>query len=214
MSDNVDKRTATQKIEDLEKVVTMLYQATGQLNQRVESLLQTQSDVTLIKDALKILNKKTEAIIQSASAESGITSEAVSALVVSMNVKEMADQTAAHVANGHLTASDTSGSNSFLVCEELQADGSVANPRIQFRMDSLDAANQELLSGKKVGDVVNFGEDKFSVKILEIYEVVNAPAAPAAEAPAAEAPAASTDAAPTTEASVAAEAPAAPVRLV
>ena len=76
-----------------------------------------------------------------------------------------------------------------------------ANPRVQFRMDSQDATIKEALNGKKVGDSSSVGENKFDLKILEIYSIVEpqaeastaqtespAEAAPAAEIPVAEAP--------------------------
>ena len=149
MSDNTDKRTATQRIEDLEKVVTMLYQATAQSKNALENLLRSQGDMALVKDALKLLNKKTEAIIQSAAPETGITVQAVSALVVKMNVEDLTAQVAGFVASGHLTAADEVAADSYLVCEELAADGTQVNPRIQFRLDSQDASTQEAFRGKK-----------------------------------------------------------------
>jgi hypothetical protein len=191
MSENTDKRTATQKIEDLEKVVTVLYQAVSQNKNALEALLRSQSDMALVKDALKLLNKKTEAIIQNAAPETGITVASVSATVVKMNVDDLTAQVAGYVANGHLVAADEVADNSYLVAEELNADGTLANPRIQFRLDSQDPATVEALKGKKVRDVISFGENKFSAKLLEIYSLVEpkaedavteAKSAPAADA--------------------------------
>ncbi len=212
-----DTRNASQKIEDLEKVVTMLYQSTAQIKNAVDNLLRAQSDMALVKDALKILNKKTEAIIQAAKEETGITVASVSDLVIKMNVEDLKAQVAAFVSNGHLVATDTVSADSYLVCEESNADGTLANPRIQFRLDSLgEESTREALTGKKVGDTVGFGEGKFNAKILEIYSIVE-PVAPAAEvapttdAPAATvatetAPAAPAETAPATEATPAPEA--------
>lgn len=185
MSENKDNRTATQRIEDLEKVVTMLYQATQQSVASLQSLGAMQSDMGLVKDALKLLNKKTEAIIQTATAETGITAASVSALVVKMNVEDLTAQVAGYVANGHLAPTEEVAANSYLVAEEYAADGTLANPRIQFRLDSQDQATQDALKGKKAGDSVSFGDGKLSAKILEVYSLVEpkAPeAAPAAEA--------------------------------
>jgi hypothetical protein len=214
MSDNADKRTATQRIEDLEKVVTMLYQATAQSKNALENLLRAQSDMALVKDALKLLNKKTEAIIQCATPETGITVQAVSALVVKMNVEDLTAQVAGFVTSGHLTPTDEVAADSYLVCEELAADGTQVNPRIQFRLDSQDASTQEAFKGKKVGDTVSFGENKFSAKLLELYSLTEpkAPdAAPAAEAaPTAPAPAAEAAAPTTADAAPAEAAPTGP----
>ncbi len=194
MSDT-DNRTATQRISDLESVVTMLYQSTAQIKNAVEGLLRTQGDMVLVKDALKLLNKKLEAVVQVAAPETGITASSVTDLVVKMNVSDLKAQVEGYVANGHLVPADTAGANSYLVCEELNQDGTLANPRIQFRLDSQEPATAEALIGKKVGDAVSFGENKFSAKILEIYSVVE----PKSEAAAETTSAPATDAAPTTQ---------------
>lgn len=216
MSDNKDTRTATQKIEDLERVVSMLYNTVSALDGAVKSLLGTQRDMVLVRDALRLLNKKTEAIIQVAKPESGITAQSVSDLVVAMNVEDLKAQVADYLQRGSLIASDEVSAKSYLICEEQNADGTVANPRIQFRLDSQDEATQAALTGKKVGDTVSFGEGKFSAKILELYALVDAPQAPAqpeaaqAAAPAAEPQAEAPAAAP--EAPAQEAAPAAPAQ--
>lgn len=193
MSENTDTRTATQRIEDLEKVVTVLYQAANQASNAIQNLPSLGADMALVKDALKILNKKTEAIIRAAAPETGINIDSVSAIVVKMNVDDLTAQVAAYVANGHLTVAEEVADNSYLVCEESNLDGTLANPRIQFRLDSQDAATSGALKGKKVGDVVSFGENRYTAKILEIYSLVEPKAPEAQAAPAAEAPQASSE---------------------
>lgn len=180
MAENQDKRNATQKIEDLEKVVTMLYQAVAQLQGVAQSLSVGQSEIPLIKEAIKLLNRKADAIIQAANATTGITAAAVSALVTSMNIEEMKGQVAGYLATEHLAPDAPEvAANSYLVCEEYNLDGTVANPRVQFRMDSQDEPTNAALVGKKVGDTVSFGPNKFSAKILEIYTLLD----PKPEAP-------------------------------
>lgn len=168
----VDKRTATQRIEDLEKTVVMLYQVMSQVKPSVDHLLQQQSEMVLVKDALRLLNKKTEAIVQAATTAAGITVDNVSALVVQLNVQDLTAQVEAYLKNGHIVVAEEVAENSYLVCAELDSAGTVVNPRIQFRMDSQDSTTVESLKGKKAGDVVSFGEDRFSAKILEVYTLV------------------------------------------
>ena len=203
MSD--DKRTATQRIEDLERVVTMLYQTVGQHKGIIESLLPVKTDVGMLKDVLKLLNKKTEAIIQASDPVTGVTFKSVSDLIVKMNVEELQAQVADFLKNGYLVPATEVDKTSYVVCEEYNKDGSVANPRVQFRLDSQVETLLEAMKGKKVGDTVVFGDDKFDAKILEIYTVVDNPAKPedAVAVPAA------VEAAPAAEAAAPAEAPAA-----
>ena len=171
MSENKDTRTATQKIEDLERVVTALYQAAASNKNALEVLFRSQSDMGLIKEALKLLNKKTEAIIQTAAPETGITVAAVSAIVLKMNVEELKNQVEQYVANGHLTSADTVAADSYVVGEELNTNGGVVNPRTQFRIDAQDEATVAALTGKKAGDTASLGENRFSIKILEVYTI-------------------------------------------
>ena len=200
MSENkADTRTATQRIEDLEKVLTVLYQAAQRHEDILGGLGGLKNDMTLVKDALKLINKRTDAIIQSASSDSGITSASVDTLVIQMNVAELVQQTANYVTAGHLAPTDTIVDNTFVVCEEHNSDGKVINPRIQFKLDTQDPATQESLKGKKAGDTVSFGENKFTVKVLEVYSLLD-PNAPKAADPAPEAPAAApSEAAPAAE---------------
>ena len=211
MSENkADPRTATQRIEDLEKVLTVLYQDAQRHEEMIAGLSGMKNDMTLVKDALKLINKRTDAIIQSASSDSGITSASVDTLVIQMNVAELVQQTANYVTAGHLAPTDTIVDNTFVVCEEHNSDGKVINPRIQFKLDTQDPATQESLKGKKAGDTVSFGENKFTVKVLEVYSLLdpNAPKAadPAPEAPAPDNSTGSTE--PTTTAETTPEAPA------
>jgi len=195
MSDNKDTRTATQKIEDLERVVSMLYQSVTALDGAVKSLMSTQRDMVLVRDALRLLNKKTEAIIQVATPESGITAVAVSDLVIKMNVDDLKAQVADYLQRGSLVPADEVSAKSYLICEEQNTDGTIANPRIQFRLDSQDPETQAAFTGKKVGDTVSFGEGKYPAKIIELYTLVDSPA-PQATPPATEAPAQAAPAAP------------------
>ena len=204
MSENTDNRTATQRIEDLEKVVASMYQATGKLILSVEDLMKKSEEANLVKEALKLLNRKTEAIVQAAAPESGISDASVSSILIKLNVSDLIVQTAGYVAAGHLKATDAVTADSFLACEEINSEGTVVNPRIQFRLDSQPKETQDSLAGKKAGDLVSFGEKKFSVKILEVYTLQNPPVPPTQEAPQAaattEAAAPSADTAPAAEA--------------
>jgi hypothetical protein len=169
MSKKTEKRTATQRIEDLEKVLASVYQAVMTHREAIEALAPVKEDMALVKDALKLINKRVEAVVQAAKPESGITSQSVSDLLVQMNVADLASQVQGHLANGHLSPTDTVAKDTFLVCEEFDSNGTMVNPRIQFRLDSQDAQTQELLTGKKVGETVTFGEGKLSAKITEVY---------------------------------------------
>lgn len=211
MSDNKDTRTATQRLEDLEKVLTVVFQGLGKTEQTVNTLLGTQQDMVLVKEALRLLNTKTEAIILTAKAETGITPDAVNEAVSKLNTQSLKNQVNAWIESGQLAATDVVDLDSYVVCEEYHpTEGHLANARTQFRLDTLDKEMNDAFTGKKVGDMVKFGEDKFDAKIIEIYKLLppKAPeaAAPAAQETAPEAPQAVTEAPATTEATATAPA--------
>jgi hypothetical protein len=180
MSDNTDKRTATQKIEDLEKVVTMLCQTVFQLQNTNKALTQLQSDVGLLKHSTKLLDRKLDGVITSASSESGITLDSVKAFMIDASIKELKDQVANHLKNGELLPANEITANGFCVCEEYGTDGAVTDPRVQFRLDSQKKETVDALLGKKPGDLVTFGDNTFSVKILEVYALPPTPSPDAA----------------------------------
>lgn len=172
MSDNTDKRTATQRIEDLEKVLTVVCNALNQMQSAVNNLFQSQQEVGLIKEALKILDRKTDGIVKSATAETGISPNSVRAYVLERNMEDLTKQVADYVTNGKLAPTDSVGSDGYCVCEEYNADGTLFNPRIQFRVDAQNKETADALLGKKAGDMVSLGEGKFTLKVLETYAVL------------------------------------------
>ncbi|CAM6005499.1 unnamed protein product [Sphagnum balticum] len=195
MSDNTDKRTATQRIEDLEKVLAMVCNGLNQLQGAVQALFQSQNELGPIKTALKILDRKTDGIVHSASADGGITFAAIKKYVEDLNIQDLKKMVADYLAAGKVVPTDVVAGDSFLVCEEYQPDGTLQNPRVQFRMDAQEKSTTDLLTGKKVGDLVSLGESEVSLKILELYTITpeKAPETPAPPAPAPEAATPATD---------------------
>jgi hypothetical protein len=210
MSENTDKRTATQRLEDLEKVVASLYEEATRNIGLVNSLLKSQSELKMIKDAIKLLNHKSEAIVMSAMEASGISNDSVNNNMIKLNVLDLQKQVEISVNSGNLVATDVVADGTYVVCEEVNADGTVANPRVQFPLAAQPSEVQELLKGKKVGDLVTFGQPgSLDAKILEIYTLVDVEkakaeaaaqaAAAAAATPVESAPAAETTATDTAE---------------
>lgn len=196
MSENKDTRTASQRLDDLERVCATIFSATQELIRVNNEMSNLVADVPLLKDAAKLLNRRIEAVVEAANGPGGLTNDNVNAAMVRMNTEELKSQVAAWVASGALVPSDAVAADSFVVAEEFDADGKTF-PRIQFPMTSQGEEVQSKLNGAKVGDSVDFGDGKRSLKVQEIYTVP----APAAETPAPAEPAAAPDAIdPTTQA--------------
>lgn len=174
-----DNRTGAQKIQDLENVVASLYQTADQLVR----------DVSLIKDAVKLLGNKLDAVVQASVRGEPLNDDTLAKIMVENNVAELKGKLDKLVDSGLLKAQDEVKDGSFVVGREIDLDGGIANPRIQFVLDTMQPQIRESLRGKKVGELVEIEEGKFKFEVLESYEIVT-PTAPVAvaEAAPAEAP--------------------------
>lgn len=198
MSNPNDKRTASQRIDDLERAVMSIFNVSNNMAR----------DNTLIKNAIKLLDSKLTAVVELLAGGKTVNDEAVSEIMKAKELQEFKDKVTNLVTQGFLVPADEIAEGAFVVGAETEPDaadgtpGKVVHARLQFTLASLDAAIQEKLKGAKAGSVVTFKDDALVFKVQEVYKIVNPtpPAAPAPEAAApAETPAAtqsSTDAAP------------------
>jgi len=168
----VDKRTATQKIADLEAAVMELYQ-TIQIMGR---------DLSIAKDAIKLLGNKLDSVVQAAATGQPINDETVAKLMVSNNVEELKQKVSNLVAQGFLQPSETVPENAFVVGREENDKGETVNPRLQFSLSALENEDfRNKIKAAKIGDVINLQEDKLRFVLLEVYAIVAAQAVPAQE---------------------------------
>lgn len=207
---NTDKRTASQRIDDLERAVMSIFNVANNMSR----------ENTLIKNALKLLDSKTQCMQDALLAGEAVTDEVLTRRMKEKELQELKDKVTNLITQGFLVATDEVGDAAFIVgseCEPDAADGTpgkVVHARLQFTAASLAKEIQDKLKGAKPGSTVTFKDDALVFKVAEVYKIVN-PTPPAAPAPAVEAaaPAPAEAAAPAVEtapAPAATEAPAAP----
>lgn len=182
MSETETKKSATERLEDLEKVL-------GQIIQHIQPLESIAKDLMGLKEAMKLLNNKLEAVVKSANEGGQITDERLSAHMIEANVKELAGKVDQMVASGLLAATNTVGKESFVVINEVDPSGKIVNPRMQFLLSALQHEEvRSKLDGAKVGDKIAIGDQGAVINLLEAYTVNNQNAAsPVAEVSTAEA---------------------------
>lgn len=185
MANEQKQRTASERIEDLEKAVMSGFQVTNNMAR----------DLMVIKDALKLMGNKVSSMMQASVAGEPLTNEVVSKYMIANNITELKGKVDTLINQGILVPADVVGDNTFLVGSENEKEGKVIHPRIQFTYGSIEKELQDKLKGSKVGDIVTFKEDKLRFVVNEIYNIVP-PKAPEAPAPTAEA--AAPEAAPAT----------------
>lgn len=184
-NENQDKRTASQKISDLERGLMSMYQAFDAVTR----------DLNTTKEALKILGNKAESIVQIVSRGDALNDESLSTQMLANNVAELKSKVDELVQRGLLSTAEAVGENTFLVGQEVDDAGKVVNPRLQFALGAISPELQEKLKGKKAGETVVLQEGKLSFAVSEVYTIVQQGQA---EAPVSEEPAqeqAGTDAA-------------------
>jgi hypothetical protein len=172
------KRTAVQRIDDLERGLMDMFQAGDNLSR----------DVYTIKEAIKLLGNKVDAIVKATMAGEDLNDDVLSRIMVENNVADLKSKVDQLVAIGTLVASEAPiEENNFVVGREVDDTGKVLNPRLQFVLASLEEKLRAKIKGAKVGDSVDFKDGKLKFEIQQVYSVVapkppEAPAAPDANA--------------------------------
>lgn len=205
MANPQDKRTASQRIDDLERAVMSIFNVANNMSR----------ENTLIKNALKLLDIKVECIQGALNAGEPLTDEVLTRRMKEKELQELKDKVTNLVTQGFLIPADEVGDAGFIVGAETEPDaadgtpGKVIHARLQFTVASLAKEIQDKLMGAKAGSTVVFKDDALVFKVAEVYKIVN-PTPPAAPAPEAAAPAVEGSPASAAEASPVAEVPAAP----
>ena len=185
MSENqkpADTRSASQKIQDLENALIGLYQTADNIVR----------DLNIIKDALKLLGNKVDSVVKATLAGEQPTDEVIQRIMVENNIEELKNKLKVMVARGILAPGEQVAQDSFLVGQDIDDQGNVINPRLQFALYAINPPElQQKFIGAKVGDVLNLQEGKLKFKVTEVYQIQKPkPAeAPADAAPAESAPA-------------------------
>lgn len=171
MSNQADKRTASQRIEDMERGLMALYQTADNMAR----------DMMTIKEAIKLLGNKLDAVVKATSRGEQLTDEVISKIMVENNVEELKNKVQDLVNQGVLVAAEEVTTNSFIVGREIDADGKVQNPRMQFVVSALAENVRSKFPGAKAGQTLELEEGKWKFEVQEVYSI-QTPQAPQAEA--------------------------------
>lgn len=151
--------TASQRLDALENGLAMVDGTIGELYNTLDRTTR----------AITLLSKKLEAVKRA----SGLTDDQVAKILQEIDIAELKARVDDMVSKGALRPAETlAGDMSFVVARELKRDTKdILEQRIQFPMFNQPEMLKTALNGKKVGDIVDYGEKYNLVEILEIYEV-------------------------------------------
>ncbi len=167
-----DKRTASQRIDDMERGLMALYQTADNMAR----------DMMTIKEAIKLLGNKLDSVVKASNRGEALTDETIAKIMVENNVEELKEKVTNLVNQGVLVAAEEVGPNSFIVGRELAEDGTVQNPRMQFVVSALQPEVKDKFPGAKAGQILELQEGKWKFEIQEIYSIVTPEQAPQVEA--------------------------------
>jgi hypothetical protein len=162
VKEKLSNLTAAQRIEAIENMIVGLDTAVRQLA----------NSLTTISQALKMLGSKVDAIVTASGSGSPITDEVLSRIMTENNALELKARLNELIQQGRLSSAEELTEQGFFVGREIDSEtGEVVNPRIQMAVASLAKDVRDMLIGKKVGDVISFGEGKLSLELEEVYVI-------------------------------------------
>lgn len=166
MSDNKnkkpdDKRTATQKLADLEGATMSLFSVTDNLSR----------DLAMIRDAIKLLDNKLNAIVKATRGSEALTDEVISRIMIQNNADELKAKVDKMVTEGILVAETIVSENAFVIGKESDESGTVVNPRLQFALKALPAELQAKIVGAEVGTTLDVEPGKLKLTVTESYKI-------------------------------------------
>ena len=158
------KQNAAQKIEALENMVMAQ-------NQNIDMLA---DEIDRLRQLITGLNKRVNASIQAAE-QGEVTGESVNKIIMNENMKELEAKISFLVDQGVLERNDELeiSEQTFVVGREIDAEGNVVNPRVQFAVNSIDKDVRNRLMTKKAGDVIGYSETEPSLEITEVYQIID-----------------------------------------
>lgn len=155
--------TATERLDAIEQGFRLLDNGIGDLARNAE----------MMRQALKLMDNKVNSMVKALNEGKPLTEEVLDGIMKDNAALELKQKVEDLKAKGDLVDAETVEKESFLALKEIDpANGSVTNPRFQAPLMMLSQDVQDLLVGKKVGDVVDPGNNRYQIQVLEIYKIV------------------------------------------
>lgn len=162
------KIKASERLSAIESTLVPTQRRVGELEMIVFNLSR-ENDI--LKDALQLLHEKLESVIVLSNEGKSLSNNNINEKVVMLKEQALKDRVDDLVNAKQITAAEEVTDNSLVVARELNKNGTVENPRIQFLTSRLVEELQNKFIGKKVGELIKGEEDKLDLEIMEIYNI-------------------------------------------
>lgn len=164
----VKKPKATERVSAVEKNLISTQRRVGEMEMILFNLSRENE---ILKDALQLLHEKLESVIALSNEGRVLTADNINEKIVLIKEQSLKNKVENMVESGQLTSTDKVTQDSLIVARELNKQGEVENPRIQFLVGRLVEELQNKFLGKEVGYLVKSEDDKLDLEIMEIYNV-------------------------------------------
>lgn len=160
-AEQTPKKTASQRLDDMENSLMALYQTADNMAR----------DLITIKEAVKLLGNKLDSVVKATNRGEQLNDETISKIMVENNVSELKNKVDSLVQQKILSPAEEVTDNSFVVGQEIDADGNIQNPRLQFVVSALEKETRTKFVGAKVGQTLDLQEGKWKFIVTEVYKV-------------------------------------------
>jgi hypothetical protein len=162
------KPKASERLSAIENALVPTQRRVGEMEMIMFNLSRENE---ILKDALQLLHEKLESVIVLVNEGRTLSNQNINEKVVLLKEQALKDKVQQMVDAGQIKEAEEATDNSLIVARELNKDGTVENPRIQFLTSRLIEELQNKFVGKKVGELVKADEDKLDLEIMEIYDI-------------------------------------------
>ena len=169
MTQETKKPKASEKLKALENQLMATARRTGEMELIIYNLSRENE---ILKDALQLLHDKQESVIALLREGQGLSDDNINNKVTDLKVAALKQKVDELVEDGRAVAVDEVGENSLVVSRELNQQGEVENPRLQFLTTRLVDELKSKFVGKKVGDLIKNDGETLDIEIMEIYNFV------------------------------------------
>jgi hypothetical protein len=168
MSNQQAKPKASERLSAIEQQLLPTQRRVGELEKIVFNLSR---DNEILKDALQLIHEKLESVIALANEGKSLSNENINEKVVMLKEQALKDKVQDLINAGQIKQAEKVTNNSLVVARELNKDGTVENPRIQFLTSRLSEEYQEKFLDKAVGELVKSDDNKLDLEIMEVYDI-------------------------------------------
>ena len=128
---------------------------TARRNGEMEMIIYNLSrESEILKDAIQLMYEKLDAVIALSNDGTALTTDNINSKVTAQKVETLENGVKLGLEKGNIEKAEVAGVQSLIVSRELEKNGEVINPRLQFMVGRLEEGLASKFVGKSVGEFI------------------------------------------------------------